>query len=48
MRAVQLVATLCQLCKRDLQPHERPEAVCDSCLRANQTMPGYERVEEDE
>jgi hypothetical protein len=32
--------TGCRLCRRRLRPHERPEGICDRCLRANQTAPG--------
>jgi hypothetical protein len=30
---------LCWLCRAELQARERPERICDACLRAHQTRP---------
>jgi hypothetical protein len=34
------LATVCRFCGAELRAHERPEGVCDDCLRAHQTAPG--------
>ena len=33
------LALNCRLCKKELRQHERPEGVCDVCLRQQQTGP---------
>ena len=29
----------CRLCRAKLEEYERPEMICNTCLRAHQTMP---------
>lgn len=38
----------CRLCDRELEPRERPEGICDACLRASTYIPpvGGERAKE--
>jgi NMD protein affecting ribosome stability and mRNA decay len=31
--------TICRLCGEQLKQYERPEGVCDRCLRSRQTLP---------
>jgi hypothetical protein len=30
---------VCWLCRAELQAHERPERICDACLRTHQMRP---------
>jgi hypothetical protein len=32
-------AQRCRLCRAKLKTYERPEGICDRCLRAHQTWP---------